>query len=67
MIIKRRRLKQTHSLEERLAKDTAQLLQQTKLLPDGAAKEHLMKRIQQNEAAVHVCELLRSPQFQPAK
>ncbi|WP_225678641.1 hypothetical protein [Bradyrhizobium hereditatis] len=67
MVIKRRRFKQTHSLEERLAQDTAQLVEQAKVLPDSAAREHIMQRIQQNEAATHVCELLRSPRLQPAK
>jgi hypothetical protein len=67
MVIKRRRFKQTHSLEERLAQDTAELLEQAKVLPPGAEREHIMHRIKQNEAASHVCELLRSPPLQPAK
>jgi hypothetical protein len=61
MVIKRRRFKQTHSLEERLAQDTAQLREQAMGLPDGAARKHIMRRIQQNEAATDLCELLRSP------
>lgn len=67
MVIKRRRFKQAHSLEERLARDTAELLKQVRVLPDGAEKEHIMHRIKQNEAATHVCELLRSPRLKPAK
>jgi hypothetical protein len=35
MVIKRRRFKQTHSLQERLAKDTERLLEQAKVLPLG--------------------------------
>jgi len=64
MVIKRRRFKQTHSLEERLAQDTAQLRDQAKGLPDGAERRHIMRRIQQNEAATDLCELLRSPRLQ---
>jgi hypothetical protein len=67
MVIKRRRFKQTHSLEERLAQDTAQLLEQAKVLPDGAAREHIMYRIKQNEAATDLCELLCSPPLQPPR
>ena len=67
MVIKRRRFKQTHSLEERLFQDTAQLREQAKVLPDGAARGHIMDRIKQNEAATDNCELLRSPRLQPAR
>ena len=63
MVIKRRRFKQTHSLEERLAQDTAQLIEQAKGLPAGTAKQHIMRRISQNEAATEMCELLRSAGF----
>ena len=63
MVIKRRRFKQTHSLEERLAQDTAQLLEQANGLPAGAAKQRIMRRISQNEAATDMCEVLRSGGF----
>ena len=61
MIIKRRRFKQTQSLEERLARDTAHLREQAKMLPPGRVRENVMHRIRQNEAASHFCELLHSP------
>ena len=67
MIIKRRRFKQTQSLEERLAQDTAQLLEQAKALPSGPDRRHIMRRIRQNETATHMSELLRSPPSQPTK
>ena len=57
---KRRRFKQTQSLEERLAQDTAQLREQAKTLPPGQAREIIMRRITQNEAACNLCEMLRS-------
>ena len=64
VVIKRRRFKQTKSLEERLAQDTAELREQAKMLPPGRVREHVMHRIRQNEAASHLCELLRSPGLQ---
>ena len=68
MVIKRRRrFKQTQSLEERLAQNTAQLREQAKVLPPGDAREQITRRITQNEAASHLCEVLRSPALQPSK
>ena len=61
MVIKRRRFKQTHSLEERLAQDTAKLRKQANKLPPGPAQEDIERRIRQNEAATDFCEMLRSP------
>jgi hypothetical protein len=61
---KRRRFKQTQSLGERLAQDTAQLREQAKALPPGRARELIMRKITQNEAAYHLCEILRSPAAQ---
>lgn len=63
MIIKRRRFKQTQSLEERLVQDTADLRDQAKALPPGPARQHIIHRIAQNEAAYDLCELLRSPAY----
>ena len=60
MVIKRRRFKQTHSLEERLADETEQLLQQAKVMPLGPDKAEVVRRIRQNKAAIQVCEMLRS-------
>jgi AmiR/NasT family two-component response regulator len=61
---KRRRFKQTQSLEDRLAQDTAQLREQAKALPPGRARELIMAKITQNEAASHLCEMLRAPSAQ---
>lgn len=58
---KRRRFKQTQSLEERLAQDIAHLREKVAVLPPGPAKAHLVRRITQNEAARELCEMLRSP------
>jgi len=64
MVIKRRRFKQTKSLDERLALDTVQLREQAKMLPPGRVREHVIRRIRQNEAASQLCELFRSPRLQ---
>ena len=61
---KRRRFKQAQSLEERLAQDTEQLREEAKTLPPGRTRELIMRRITQNEAAYHLCEVLRSPAAQ---
>lgn len=63
MVIKRRRFKQTQSLEERLAQDREQLLERAKALPQGADRADIVRKIRQNEAAIQVCEMLRLPQI----
>ena len=57
---KRRRFKHTSSLTERLAEDTAQLREQAKLLPRGHLRDHVMRRIRQNETAADMCLWLNS-------
>jgi hypothetical protein len=61
MVIKRRRFKQIHSLEERLAQASAKLRRQAKKLPPGPAQEDIERKIRQNETATDFCEMLRSP------
>ena len=56
---KRNRTKQTHTLEERLIADTEQLLERLKSLPPGPARDHVERRIVQNEAAKELSEQLR--------
>ena len=67
MVIKRRRFKQTHSLQERLAADTERLLEQAKVLPLGPGRLEIVRRITQNKAAIQVCEMLGSPRMQSTK
>jgi hypothetical protein len=64
---KRRHFKHTSSLEERLAKDTKQLREQIKILPLGASRDDLLRRIRQNEIASHMDEWLRSPGLQSSR
>ena len=62
---KRRRFKQAHSLEERLAEDTASLREQIKLTPAGPGREQILRRIRQNETAARMSEWLSSPGLKP--
>jgi hypothetical protein len=64
MVIKRHRFKQTHTLQERLAENTEQLLEQAKVLPLGSDRSKIDRRITQNKAAIQLCEMLRSPRMQ---
>ena len=65
--MKRRRFKQTMSLEERLFGDIEQLREQAKVLSPGAVRDHVLRRIRQNETAIHMSECLSSPglKFRP--
>ena len=67
MVIKRRRFKQTHSLQERLAEDTERLVEEVQVLPLGPDRSNIDRRITQNKAAIQVCEILRSPRMQSTK
>jgi hypothetical protein len=62
---KRRGFKHTSSLTEQLADDTAQLREQAKLLPPGLTRDHVIRRIRQNETAADLCLWLNSPGLQP--
>jgi hypothetical protein len=57
---KRRRFKQTKTLEVRLAEEASRLRKQAQLLPDGYLREQVEKKAVQMEAAHEVTELLRS-------
>jgi len=67
MVIKRRRFKQTHSLQERLAEDAERLVEEVQVLPLGPDRSNIDRRITQNKAAIQVCEILRSPRMQSTK
>ena len=67
MVVKRHRFKQSQPIEERLAQDTAQLREKAEVLPPCGAREAIMRRITQNEAAFNLSEVLRSPGLQPTK
>lgn len=58
--MQRRRIKQTLSLEERLAAEAKRLREEAKLLPPGAVREELLRRARQAEVGSHMSDWLRS-------
>ncbi|MCA1453084.1 hypothetical protein I6F35_07595 [Bradyrhizobium sp. BRP22] len=64
MAPKRRRFKQTQSLEERLAQEAGRLREEAKALPPGFEREALLKKARQADTGAHVSEWLRSPGLQ---
>lgn len=63
--MKRRRFKQTDTLEQRLADEAERLRQQAELLPPGALREQVLRKARQCETGSHMSEWLRSPGLQP--
>ena len=61
---KRRRFKQGLPLEERLAEEAKRLREEAKLLPPGASREHLLRKVRQAETGSRLSEWLRSPGLQ---
>ncbi|WP_084803273.1 hypothetical protein [Bradyrhizobium sp. NAS80.1] len=64
---KRRRLKQTVSLEERLAEEARRLREEAELLRHGPVRDEALRRARQAETGSHMSEWLRSPGLQPPK
>ena len=58
---KRRRFKQTKTLEVRLAEEARRLREQAQLLPRGRRRDAVERKAVQVEAACEVTELLRLP------
>lgn len=63
----RRRIKQTDTLENRLAAEAERLREQAKLLKPGAVRDELLRRARQCETGSHMSEWLSSPGLQPPK
>ena len=61
----RRRIKQTLSLEERLAEEAKRLREEAKTAPPGNERENLLRRARQAETGSHMSEWLRSSGLQP--
>ena len=59
MIKRRRRVKQTYSLEERIAQEAERLREQAKNLPPGRERETMLRKVRQAEAGLHMSEMLR--------
>lgn len=58
--MKRRRFKQTKSLEECLADEAKILREQAQLLPPGAVREAVMKRARQAETESRLAAVART-------
>jgi hypothetical protein len=54
-----------HSFDERLAAEKKQLEEQAVLLPPGAVKDVVLRKIGQLNTAIHINELLKSPGLRP--
>lgn len=67
MVIRRRRFKQTLSLDLRLVAEAKRLREEAKLLPPGAVRDDMLRKARQAEAAAHVCAWLRFPGLQPPR
>ncbi|MHC2288740.1 MULTISPECIES: hypothetical protein [Bradyrhizobium] len=64
-MLKRRRFKQTRSLEERLAEEAKRLREEARLLPHGPAREQVIRKARQCETGSHMSEWLKSPGLKP--
>jgi hypothetical protein len=60
---KRRRFKQTLSLEARLADEVKRLREQAAMLPRGRLRDEVERKAVQVEAAYEVAELLQAPRI----
>nr|WP_082650132.1 hypothetical protein [Bradyrhizobium lablabi] len=60
-MLRRRRIKQTESLECRLAEEARLLREQAELQPHGAEREAALRKADQADTASHMSDWLRSP------
>lgn len=63
----RRRVKQTQTLEERLAAQAKRLREEARLLSAGPLREEMLRRARQAETGAHMTEWLTSAELQPPK
>lgn len=64
---KRHRLKQTQTLETRLAAEASRLRAEARYLPPGLARDLLMRRARQAETGSYMSEWLKSPGLRSPK
>jgi len=62
---RRQIIKQTVSLEGRLADEAKRMREEAKALPPGAVREALIRRARQADTGARMSEWLRSPGLQP--
>lgn len=65
--MERRRVKQTQSLEARLAQEAERLREKAKQTAPGSEREELLRKARQAETGSHISEWLHSPGLQPPK
>jgi hypothetical protein len=65
MIVRRRRFKQTTSLQDRLASFAQEARKQAARLPPGSEKQDLLRRARQAETAARLDSWITSPGLQP--
>jgi hypothetical protein len=63
----RRRIKQTDTLENRLAAEAERLREQAKTMKPGAARDEVIRKARLCETGSHMSEWLNSPGLQPPK
>ncbi|WP_259221578.1 hypothetical protein [Bradyrhizobium japonicum] len=63
--MQRRRLKQTTSLEDRLAAEAKRLREAAESLPPGIERDHAIRKARQAETGSHINDWLRSPGLRP--
>lgn len=59
--MQRPRIKQTTSLEERLAEQARRLREEAELLPHGPTRDDALRRVRQAETGSHMSGWLTSP------
>ena len=64
-MLKRRRFKQSQSLEERLAAEAKELREVAATLPPGPTRDAVLRKARQDETALHMTEWLRSTGLKP--
>jgi len=60
-MLKRRRFKQTESLQDRLADEAARCREEARTLAPGHRREMLLRQARQDETAMQIEAWLRSP------
>lgn len=65
--MKRLRLKQVTTLEERLAKQARKSRERAMSLPPGQEREALLRKAWHHETAAHITEWLTSPGLRPPR
>jgi hypothetical protein len=65
--MKRRRTKQTTSLEERVLHQAEQIRLRAESMPPGQEREQLLKKARDADMGAHIEGWLRSPGLQPPK